>query len=250
VELLRVVAAIEHFPGRLDHDRADLLGSLRTAGESDAVVGLAQERLLAFLAVQAIVDDVIEHWLVDHDRVARVGAALVDQRAGLERLDELIEHPGDLAHLLQHRQVTLAFTGRGHGRLLVPGDGLLPLGQENLVAFFHDSHTGRADLRRGVGTAVGVGGPVQGDEGLPRQHVEIVLQVVQGEGGLAVTSKGIAGDSTGGLAASAMANALVKLAPRHANRFRVIFIVVSSADKASGRRGVLALPGPNVQRYP
>ncbi|MNO85716.1 hypothetical protein D3C76_770940 [compost metagenome] len=112
---------------------------------------------------------------------------MVDQRAGLERLDELIEYPGDLAHLLQHRQVTLALAGRGHGRLLVPGDGFLTLGQKNLVAFFPrfpNRLAGRADLRRGVGTAVGIGGPVQGDEGLPRQHVEIVLQGVQGEGGI------------------------------------------------------------------
>ncbi|MCY1450142.1 hypothetical protein D9M71_669240 [compost metagenome] len=100
VEVLQVVVVAEYFPGRLDHDRADLLGLLRAAGEGDAVVGLAEERLLAFLAVETIVDDVVEHRLVNHDRVARVGAVLVHQRAGLEWLDEFVEHTGDLAHLL------------------------------------------------------------------------------------------------------------------------------------------------------
>ncbi|MNW20109.1 hypothetical protein D3C71_2203520 [compost metagenome] len=55
---------------------------------------------MAFLAVETIVDDVVEHRLVNHDRVARVGAVLVHQRASLEWLDEFVEHTGDLAHLL------------------------------------------------------------------------------------------------------------------------------------------------------
>ena len=113
VEVLRVVVAAEHLPGRFDHDRADMLVLLRAAGEGDAVVGLGEESLLAFLAVETLINDVVEHRLVDHDRVARVSAVLVHQWAGLERLDGLVEHTSNLTHLLQHGQVTLALAGRG-----------------------------------------------------------------------------------------------------------------------------------------
>lgn len=119
--------------------------------------------------------------------VARsVGAVLVDQRAGVERLHGLFEEVRRLADLPQELRPRLIERPAGgrHVRRGAPGGGLAA-GQEDGrgvgIALPHRGVVAARPFARLLGgvaiaaMAAGARGPVEGDEGVPREDVEVLL---------------------------------------------------------------------------
>ena len=186
METARAIIAVQHFPGRFDHQRAHFTRVRVAATERHGIGRVGGKKcLLPLNTVQTVVDDTVKHRFVDHDLVARIHTALVHQRAALEWLDKLIKHIRDFAHLLEQTPASQAFADLGNTGWGLPGCRRLALGQEDLIALFPAFPNGRAivltNLDSRIWLAIGQGRPVQCDERLPGHIIEIALQAGQGK---------------------------------------------------------------------